>query len=125
MRTVSLRTMVLLLIAAVFVGWWACPNRGYASSHPDYPFTVVTAEPVSGGQVRRFTSIEDADAWAAAHPVKMWRYAAFPDLPQCRTDDERGCKWDARANGNGLGRSFWTTARCTHYRDWTVTRCAS
>ena len=29
-----------------------------------------------------------------------------PSLPACPTEDSTACHWDARTQGNGLGRSF-------------------
>jgi hypothetical protein len=32
------------------------------------------------------------------------------DLPDCPTEDSINCYWDAKTQGNGQGRSFWTDA---------------
>lgn len=42
--------------------------------------------------------------------------SASHDMPACAQEDSVGCFWDAQAQGNGVGRSFWTDdAGTVHY----------
>jgi hypothetical protein len=108
--------LIFIVAVGAFLGLWLSPGRAYS------------AEPYGGcDEAWQAPHSEGAD-WCREHGWTVRsRFVIGPKgwlranrLPDCRQEDSLNCWWDAKARGNGKGRSFVIVGTEDHDALWYV-----